>query len=87
MSTKHLISELLESPSVFEDFRKLFDIEFSIPNIKTSEDVSQLLSVRKNLRTVKFASSRAVNVSIMDVHSRVMKPYVNKQDTDEDDFI
>jgi hypothetical protein len=87
MDSKLLILELLKVPSPFDNLRGHFDKENAIPAIGTLEDIKVLRQIQMDLRTAAiFSYSRTVNISIMDTHSKILKPYVNKL-TDEDDFI
>lgn len=87
MDSKLLILELLKVPSPFDNLEGHFNKENAIREISTLEDANALRQIQRDLRTASvFSYSRTVNIPIMDTHSKILKPYVNKL-TDEDDFI
>lgn len=87
MDSKLLVLGLLEVPSPFDNLETYFNRDRAIPAITGVDDIKELREIHRQLKTAStFSYSRSVNIQIMDTHSKVLKPYVNKL-TDEDDFI
>lgn len=86
MTTTLLVSELLDSKSVFSCFEEVFNKEIAINSISSAQDVKALLEIDNQLNGLNSSLVRVVNIDILSVHSKVVKPFVNKT-TVEDDFI
>lgn len=87
MDSKLLVLGLLNVPSPFDSLKGHFERERALPVVASDKDITELRSIYRDLKnSSSFVFSRTVNVQIMDTHSKVLKPYVNKL-TDEDDFI
>lgn len=86
MDIQRLTSELSEVPSFSSNIEKTFEALNGISEIKTLEDINSLLNLSLNLLTIgeNFLTSN-VNIKVMSIHARVLKPFVSN--TEEDDFI
>lgn len=82
-----LISGLRESPSFSDPVRHIYNANLAIPKVNTLEDINALLDISSDIinKLVSISFSN-VDTKVMSIHARVLKPFINNTDI-EDDFI